>query len=51
MNDYHLYFFKHFPSFNEGSLNDYFQKYANQSTLAEYANNINLSIFLKIQKN
>ena len=44
------YFFKHFPSFNEGSLNDYLQKYANQSTLAEYANNINLSIFLKIQK-
>ena len=44
------YFFKHFPSFNEGSLNDYLQKYANQSTLAKYANNINLSIFLKIQK-
>ena len=44
------YFFKHFPSFNEGSLNDYLQKYANQSTLAEYANNINLSVFLKIQK-
>ena len=44
------YFFRHFPSFNEGSLNDYLQKYANQSTLAEYANNINLSIFLKIQK-
>lgn len=44
------YFFKNFPSFNEGSLNDYLQKYANQSTLAEYANNINLSIFLKIQK-
>ena len=44
------YFFKYFPSFNEGSLNDYLQKYANQSTLAEYANNINLSIFLKIQK-
>ena len=44
------YFFKLFPSFNEGSLNDYLQKYANQSTLAEYANNINLSIFLKIQK-
>ena len=31
-------------------MNDYLQKYANQSTLAEYANNINLSIFLKIQK-
>ena len=44
------YFFKNFPSFNEGSLNDYLQLYANQSTLAEYANNINLSIFLKIQK-
>ena len=44
------YFFKYFPSFNEGSLNDYLQKYANQSTLAEYANKINLSIFLKIQK-
>ena len=44
------YFFKHFPSLNEGSLNDYLQKYANQSTLAKYAININLSIFLKIQK-
>ena len=44
------YFFKHFPSFNEGSLNDYLQKYANQSTLAKYANKISLSIFLKIQK-
>ena len=44
------YFFKHFPLFNEGSLNDHLQKYANQSALAEYANNINLSIFLKIQK-
>ena len=44
------YFFRYFPSLNEGSLNDYLQKYANQSTLAEYANNINLSIFLKIQK-
>ena len=44
------YFFRLFPSFNEGSLNDYFQKYANQSTLAKYAENINLSIFLKIQK-
>ena len=44
------YFFKLFPSFNEGSLNDYLQKYANQTTLAEYANNIDLSIFLKIQK-
>ena len=44
------YFFRLFPSFNEGSLNDHFQKYANQSTLAKYAENINLSIFLKIQK-
>ena len=44
------YFFKLYPLFNEGSLNDYFQKYANQSTLSEYAENINLSIFLKIQK-
>ena len=44
------YFFKLFPSLNEGTLNDYLQKYANQTTLAEYANNINLSIFLKIQK-
>ena len=42
--------FKLYPSFNEGSLNDYYQKYANQSTLSEYAEKINLSIFLKIQK-
>ncbi|MDC0457399.1 ribonuclease III [Alphaproteobacteria bacterium] len=44
------YFFKLFPDANEGLLNGYLQKYANQNTLAEYANKINLSNFIKFQK-
>ena len=44
------YFFKLFPDANEGLLNSYLQKYANQNTLAEYANKINLSDFIKFQK-
>ena len=44
------YFFNLFPGANEGLLNSYFQKYANQYTLAEYANKINLSNFIKFQK-
>ena len=44
------YFFKLFPEANEGLLNSYLQKYANQNTLAEYANKINLSNFIKFQK-
>jgi ribonuclease III len=44
------YFFKLFPDANEGLLNNYLQRYANQNTLAEYANKINLSNFIKFQK-
>ena len=44
------YFFKLFPDANEGLLNSYLQRYANQNTLAEYANKINLSNFIKFQK-
>ena len=44
------YFFKLFPDANEGLLNGYLQKYANQNTLAEYANKIKLSNFIKSQK-
>ncbi len=44
------YFFVLFPDANEGSLNNYFQKYANQGTLALYAQTIHLSRFVKIQK-
>ena len=44
------YFFKLFPDANEGFLNNYLQRYANQNTLAEYAKKINLSNFIKFQK-
>ena len=44
------YFFKLFPDSNEGSLNDYFQKYANQDFLAQFAQKINISGFIKTQK-
>tara|TARA_B100000767_G_C19529621_1_gene436015 strand:+ start:57 stop:728 length:672 start_codon:yes stop_codon:yes gene_type:complete len=44
------YFFKLFPDANEGLLNSYLQRYANQNTLAKYANKINLSDFIKFQK-
>ena len=44
------YFFILFSDANEGLLNSYLQKYANQNTLAEYANKINLSNFIKFQK-
>ena len=44
------YFYNLYHVANEGSLNNYFQKYANQDTLAEYAQKINLSSFIKIQK-
>ena len=44
------YFFKLFPDANEGLLNSYLQRYANQNTLAKYANKINLSEFIKFQK-
>ena len=44
------HFFKLFPDANEGLLNSYLQRYANQNTLAEYANKIFLSNFIKFQK-
>ena len=44
------YFFKLFPEVNEGCLNDYFQKYANQDFLAECAQNLNISDFIQTQK-
>jgi ribonuclease III len=44
------YFFKLFPNSNEGFLNNYLQRYANQNALAEYAKKINLSDFIKFQK-
>lgn len=44
------FFFELFPDANEGLLNDYLQRYANQNTLAEYANEINLYDFIKFQK-
>ena len=44
------YFFKTFPTANEGILDNYFQKYANQENLFKYAKTINLNNFLKTQK-
>ena len=44
------YFFKLFPEVNEGYLNDYYQKYANQDFLAECAQNLNISDFIQTQK-
>ena len=44
------FFFKRFPEVNEGVLDNYFQKNANQDNLFNYAQKINLSVFLKTQK-
>ena len=44
------YFFKLFPEVNEGCLNNYYQKYANQDFLAECAQNLNISDFIQTQK-
>ena len=44
------YFFKLFPDSNEGFLNDYFQKYANQDFLSHFAKKIKISDFIKTQK-
>ena len=44
------YFFKLFPDSNEGFLNDYFQKYANQDFLSKCAKKIKISDFIKTQK-
>ena len=44
------YLFKTFPNAKEGVLDNYFQKFANQENLFNYAKKINLSVFLKTQK-
>ena len=44
------YFFNLFPDSNEGFLNDYFQKYANQDFLSKCAKKIKISDFIKTQK-
>ena len=44
------YLFKNFPKAKEGILDNYFQKFANQDNLFNYAKKINLSKFLKTQK-
>ena len=44
------YLFKTFPNAKEGLLDNYFQKFANQENLFNYAKKINLSVFLKTQK-
>ena len=44
------YLFKNFPKAKEGVLDNYFQKFANQDNLFNYAKKINLSKFLKTQK-
>ena len=44
------YLFKFFPDAKEGVLDNYFQKFANQDNLFNYAKKINLSKFLKTQK-
>lgn len=44
------YFYKILPDANEGTLNDYFQKNANQEFLAKYAELINLSTHIMTQK-
>lgn len=44
------YFFKTFPNAKEGVLDNYFQRYANQENLFNYAKKINLSTYLKTQK-
>ena len=44
------YFFKLFPDSNEGFLNDYFQKYANQDFLSKCAKKLKISDFIKTQK-
>jgi ribonuclease-3 len=44
------YLLKIFPEAREGVLDNYFQKFANQDNLFNYAKKINLSKFLKTQK-
>ena len=47
---YLIIFIKTFPHANEGTLNDYFQKNANQEFLAQYTKHINLSTHIMTQK-
>ena len=44
------YFFKLLPDANEGLLNDYYQKYANQNFLSSFAQKIKISDFIQTQK-
>ncbi len=44
------YLIKTFPKEKEGILDNYFQKFANQENLYNYAKKINLHVFLKTQK-
>ena len=44
------YLFKTFTKAKEGVLDNYFQKYATQENLYNYAKKINLSLFIKTQK-
>ena len=44
------YIYKAFSTANEGVLDSYFQKFANQDYLFQYAEKINLSSFIKTQK-
>ncbi len=44
------FLFKTFPKVQEGDLDKYFQNYANQENLFNYAKKINLSSFIKTQK-
>ena len=44
------YLIKTFPKEKEGILDNYFQKYANQENLYNYAKKINIHVFLKTQK-
>ena len=44
------YVYKAFSTANEGVLDSYFQKFANQDNLFKYAEKINLSFFIKTQK-
>ena len=44
------YVYKAFSTANEGVLDSYFQKFANQDYLFQYAEKINLSSFIKTQK-
>ena len=44
------YVYKAFSTANEGVLDSYFQKFANQDNLFKYAEKINLSSYIKTQK-